>query len=79
MRKDKAKQFRAATQIAANLATDEQAATMVSVYDPWSGNGVDYTVGDRTQFLDDVYKCTISHTSQADWAPNVAVSLWEKI
>ncbi len=76
MRKEKAREFRKATQLSANTATDEQAYGMISVYDEWSGNGVSYALGVRVTCGDAIYTCTIAHTSQADWAPEVAVSLW---
>ncbi len=79
MRKDKAREFRKAAQLAANTATSEQAYDMISVYDEWSGNGVAYAVGDRVTRGDVIYTCTIAHKSQTDWMPEVAVSLWEVV
>ncbi len=35
-----------------------------------------YAVGNLVEFRGQIYQCTIAHTSQADWAPNVATSLW---
>ena len=39
----------------------------------------DYAVGDRVQYNGTLYKCLQSHTAQADWAPDTAVSLWVKV
>lgn len=38
-----------------------------------------YYVGDRRRYKDILYKCLISHDGQADWAPDVATSLWAKV
>lgn len=78
-RKERAKEFRACTQLIAETATDEQAAAMVTMYDPWSGDGVAYTTGERVTYQSVLYKCLNGHTSQADWAPSVAVSLWAEV
>ena len=39
----------------------------------------DYAVGDRVQYNGTLYKCLQSHTAQADWTPDVSVSLWVRI
>lgn len=49
------------------------------VFDAWNGNRVDYKVGDYLSYNDDVYKVIQNHTSQADWTPDVAVSLYVKV
>lgn len=79
MRKDKARAFRAAAQLAANTATTDQAYEMISLYDDWSGNGVSYSVGGHVTRDETIYTCTIAHVSQPDWPPETAVSLWEVV
>lgn len=59
--------------------TDEQALTVKELYPVWSGNGVGYAAGDRVLYSDVLYKCLQAHTSQSDWAPGVAPSLWTAI
>lgn len=76
MRKERAKAFRAAAQLAANTATDDQAYDMICVYDAWDGNGVSYALGVRVTRGDVIYSCINGHVSQVDWMPEVAVSLW---
>ena len=61
------------------VLTDEQAATHNLIYPKWSGNGVSYVVGDRRQYDGALYKCLQSHTSQGDWTPAAAPSLWAKV
>lgn len=74
-----AQAVRAAMDTAGALLTDEQAATAAALYPIWSGNGVSYAAGDRVQYETLLYKCLQSHTSQMDWTPTSAVSLWVRI
>ena len=41
--------------------------------------GVEYTVGQIRRYGDKLYRCVQAHKSQADWTPDVAVSLWTNI
>src|SRR5215471_9825113 len=41
----------------------------------WQNNTA-YKVGDLVTFNGQEYRCQIAHTSQADWTPDVAHSLW---
>src|SRR5215831_9758612 len=41
----------------------------------WQNNTA-YKVGDLVTFNSQEYRCQIAHTSQADWTPDVAHSLW---
>lgn len=38
-----------------------------------------YKVGDRVRHDGILYKCLIAHTSQSDWIPSNAVSLWARV
>lgn len=60
---------------AISVITDEQALTIPQVFPTWV-DGAYYTVGYRVAYDDILYKCLMDHTSQSDWAPNVAHSLW---
>lgn len=40
---------------------------------------VAYTVGQIRRYQGTLYKCVQAHTSQADWTPTAASSLWSKI
>ena len=59
------------------LLTDEQAGLVPSVWPLWTVD-IQYTVGTRVTHKDVVYKCLHDHTSQADWEPGAASSLWAK-
>lgn len=37
---------------------------------------ISYKTGQLRRFKDKLYRCISDHTSQADWTPDVAVSLW---
>lgn len=65
--------------IQARSLDDADAVRVAALYDEWSGDGVDYAVGDRVRFQGALVKCLQAHTSQPDWAPNAAASLWALI
>lgn len=65
--------------IQARSLDDADAVRVAALYDEWSGDGVDYAVGDRVRFQGELVKCLQAHTSQPDWAPNAAPSLWAVI
>ena len=57
---------------------DEAAIDVFDLFPMWV-NGKTYAVDDRVRYNDILYKCIIAHTSQADWTPDVAVSLWVRV
>lgn len=57
------------------MLTDEQAASVPALYQEWA-TGAAYKAGDRRTFKGVLYKCLQDHTSQDDWTPDAAVSLW---
>ena len=66
---------------------DGEALKVAALYDEWSGEGVKYYGPDdpdgnpqtRLRFQGTLVKCITTHTSQPDWAPNAAPSLWAVI
>lgn len=58
--------------------TDEQALTAMALYPVWKTDVV-YDVGQRILYEDVLYKVLQPHTSQTDWTPDVAVSLFTKV
>lgn len=66
-------------QIQAQSLPDEQAATVKAIYPAWSPDGVQYTEDYKVLHEDILYKCISAHTSQADWAPGIAPSLWTAV
>lgn len=81
---EQAKAIREAMDVAGALLDDEKALECVRLYRPWEV-GKDYVAdGFLTYGVNGVgdpqlYKVIQSHTSQADWTPDTAVSLFKSI
>lgn len=58
--------------------TDEEALQVKSLYKNWEV-GVSYDVNYKVMFNDVLYKVLQAHTSQADWSPKNAVSLYAPV
>ena len=69
---------RAAMDTAGAALTDEIALTATAIYPMWATDK-NYTIGDRIQHNAILYKCVQSHTSQADWTPDVTPALWVRV
>lgn len=50
-----------------------------NIFPAWNPGGYSYFAGEKVSFNDDYYRCIQNHTSQEDWSPDVAVSLWVAI
>ena len=59
--------------------TDEQAQEMKVLFDEWNGAGITYKKGEFVRYKDLLYKVTQDHTSQADWTPDTAHSLFTPV
>ena len=59
-------------------ATDEQALSVPVLYPAWR-SGVDYVAGQRVLRGGVLYKALQDHTSQDDWTPDAAPSLFAKV
>ena len=58
--------------------TDSEAFDVAELFPMWKTDTA-YQTGDRVQFESKLYKCLQGHTSQADWIPSTAVSLWVEV
>ena len=67
-----------AEQINTLTVDDNTALRMREFYPEWAV-GKAYTVGYKLTFGDKLYRVITAHTSQADWTPDVAVTLFEAI
>lgn len=77
---EQAKAIRAATQTLAAYAPDDAALAAPAVlFDEWSADSVVYAKGDIRQYNGLLYRCVQAHTSQSDWTPSAAASLWARI
>lgn len=63
----------------AETLTDAQALQVPMLFDEFDGNGVAYEVGKRVLYNDILYKVIQAHTSQAEWTPVAAPSLFAKV
>lgn len=68
-----------AKEMAEKIMDDAEAEAVQFLFDEWSGNGVSYTKDQYRSYNGALYKCLKGHTSQADWNPESAVSLWAKV
>ena len=75
---DAALTVRESMDAAGAMLTDEQAASVPALYSAWE-TGTAYNDGDRRTYGGVLYKCLQAHTSQDDWTPDVAVSLWATV
>ena len=76
--KDKIKAFNNALVKLRNSITDEQAIKVAAIYPAWK-EGVSYEIGERVLYNETLYKVLTMHTSQTDWTPNAAPSLFAKV
>lgn len=61
------------------VLSDEQAYDRAWMFPLWDSNSHTYSVGDRVQYKDLLYRCLTGHTSQESWKPDAAPSLWVRI
>lgn len=66
-------------QMQAQSLTDEQAITVKDIYPVWDGNGVSYQKDYYLTYSGTLYKVLQAHTSQTDWAPDTAPSLFAEV
>ena len=59
-------------------ATDEQALSVPALYPAWR-SGVRYAAGQRVLYRGVLYKVLQDHTSQDDWTPDAASSLFAQV
>ena len=65
--------------LAENETIDEVTALEHEQYfEEWE-QPVAYVIGNIRRYNEKLYKCIQAHTSQADWTPDVSVSLWREI
>ena len=59
-------------------ATDKQALSVPVLYPTWR-SGINYVAGERVLYNNTLYKVLQDHTSQDNWTPDMAVSLFAKV
>ncbi len=78
MTEQRAKELRKVINEAMQSVSDDIALKNQLLFEEWQV-GVQYIVNQKVRFCDVLYKVLQSHTSQADWTPDVAVSLFAKV
>lgn len=61
---------------ACNVIDDTQALSVKDLYDEWDENGIEYKAQTYLNYNGRLYKVIQNHTSQADWTPDKATSLF---
>ena len=77
-RHDAALRVKPLYQKGAQSLTDDEAIQIKTIYPEW-GVGIEYTVRKKVMRNGTLYRCTQTHTSQADWAPELAPALWTAV
>ena len=78
MTRSEALKIRANLEAAVQSLDDAVSLEMLSFYPSWK-SGKAYTVGYKVTYNGKLYRVGMAHTSQADWTPDTAVTLFERI
>lgn len=76
---DRARALRPVIEQASASLSDADAYSAAELFPRWDGDGHAYKTGDRVDYNGLLYKCLQDHTSQTDWTPDKAVSLWVEV
>lgn len=75
---EEARKFRAFIETMAESVDDETAKSHKDVFPLWKEN-TEYVKDFRVRYNEVLYKVLQDHTSQSDWTPNTAVSLYVRV
>lgn len=75
---EEAKDFRSKVDTLLVALTDEQAVENIILFPTWSID-INYKVNDRIRYDGILYRVLQDHTSQVDWKPTVATSLFARV
>lgn len=78
MKRSEAFAYRHKIETAAVLQSDEQALESIDLFPNWKPD-IDVHAGERYKYDNRLWKVLIDHKTQADWAPNIAVSLFIEV
>ncbi len=76
---NRARELRSQIEVIAPVMADEDALNFSELFQTWSGNGVAYSVGTRVRYDGVLYRVLTAHTSQWDWTPAAAPSLFAEV
>lgn len=78
MKRTEALRYRSAILHGSESLEDGEAMNVPMMFPRWEPDTA-YTVGDRVCYEDVLYKAVQSHTSQADWTPDLTPALWTRV
>lgn len=76
---EKARAYRKLIEKAVQSLEDSDALECVTLYEKWSGDGVEYKEGKKVRYNNILYVVKQAHISQPNWTPDTAVSLFAKV
>jgi len=76
---ERARALRPVIEVAAQSLSDEQAVYAPEIFEAWNPNGHAYTAGYKVRYDGVLYKVLQAHTSQPDWRPDAAPSLFARV
>ena len=76
---ERARQLRAVIEKASAGLPDQDALDAPELFPAWSGESANYEAGDRVRYNGVLYTVLQGHTSQKDWVPDAAVSLFARV
>ena len=74
-----AKKYRKLIEKAVQSLDDKDALECVCLYEKWDGSGKEYIEGKKLRHNGKLWRVKQTHTSQPDWIPGVAASLFDEI
>ena len=77
--REKARYFRQFIEQMASTVDDTTALEHPEAFPKWNPDGIAYVTGQRVRYNDILYKVLLDHTSQADWTPDTATSLFVRV
>lgn len=76
---EKARELRTLIEKAVQSLDDKDALECVCLYEKWDGNGKEYIENKKLWHNGKLWRVKKTHTSQPDWIPGVAASLFDEI
>lgn len=75
---DRARKLRKVIEDLAVTMDDRKAVENTELFPAWAEDET-YELGARVRYNGVLYKCLYTHTTQAQWTPDAAPSLWTKV
>lgn len=76
---ERARELRSVIETVMQDVSDDIAVTAPELFGAFDGDGHAYAVGDKVRYNGTLYKVLQSHTSQEDWTPDTAPSLFARV